>query len=394
MTASPNQNYAVLFIGAGNITFGNDNVRWNHSLRVERCLGAQLNVVGIVDPSVERVKQVVEQKKRSSASTCYSHTRHYKSLDEAATGLEERGCTPKLIIIGAPPYFRGTKLPGRNLEEQVIAAFGKGPSIFCEKPVSTALAHESLPVVKLLNESGNRVSIGYMLRYLQVVQKAMSIIRENELTIMSITARYTCAYSRIRKVDWWDKSKQCGPIVEQATHFCDLARYLGGDIDLDTVQAYSLEHYEPPGKLSHMAIDESKIPEDERIPRATSAMWKFQNGALGSLTHLVALHDIKYSNDIVVTADGYQLRLTDLYSIPTLHVRTPESEEEKEFQFPGDDPFYSEFAALLQSERGEDITETSGGILSTYEDAYKTYEFTWKIREASEESARFLRQKK
>ncbi|KAM0085999.1 hypothetical protein ACKRZS_001803 [Fusarium odoratissimum] len=71
-----------------------------------------------------------------------------------------------------------------------------------------------------------------------------------------------------------------------------------------------------------------------------------------------------------------------------------ESEEEKEFQFPGDDPFYSEFAALLQSERGEDITETSGGILSTYEDAYKTYEFTWKIREASEESARFLRQKK
>lgn len=248
-------------------------MRWNHSLRVERCLGAQLNVVGIVDPSVERVNQVIEQKKLSAAAACYTHTRHYKSLDEAAPDLEERGCNPKLIIIGAPPHFRGTKLPGRNLEEQVIAAFGSGPSIFCEKPVSTALAHESLPVVKLLNESGNRVSIGYMLRYLQVVQKAMSIIRENKLTIMSINARYTCAYSKIRKVDWWDKSKQCGPIVEQATHFCDLCRYLGGDVDLDTVQAYSLEHYEPAGKLSHMAIDESKIPEEERIPRATSAMW-------------------------------------------------------------------------------------------------------------------------
>ena len=74
-------------------------------------------------------------------------------------------------------------------------------------------------------------------------------------------------------------------------------------------------------------------------------------------------------------------------------IRTPESEEEKAIQCPGDDPFYSEFAALLRSEGGETTTETPNGILSTYEDAYKTYEFTWKIREASEESAKMLRQK-
>lgn len=85
--------------------------------------------------------------------------------------------------------------------------------------------------------------------------------------------------------------------------------------------------------------------------------------------------------------------------LPSIHTlicftRTPESEEEKEIQFPGDDPFYSEFAALLQGEGEENITKTPGSILSTYEDAYKTYEFTWKIRAASEESARILRQKK
>ncbi|CAH0057121.1 unnamed protein product, partial [Clonostachys solani] len=376
----------VLFIGSGNITFGNDNVRWNHSLRIEKCLGAQLDVVGIVDPSTERVNQVLEQKSMTTAKACYSRTRHFITLDQAAASLKQDGIWPQFIILGAPPQFRGTELPGRNLENQILQAFGSEPGIFCEKPISTALPHESLPVLDLLKKSGNKMSVGYMLRYLKVVQKAKSILQENNLTVMSINARYTCAYSKIRKPDWWDKSKQCGPIVEQGTHFCDLCRYIGGDVVLDTVQAYALEHYETPGKLSSMSIDESVIPEDERIPRGTSAIWKFKNGALGSLNHLVALHDIKYSNEIVITTDGYQLRLVDLYSTPTLFVRTPESEDEKEIIFPNDDPFYSEFAALLHpftnntptSQKESEASTTE--ILSSYEDAYKTYEFTWEIR--------------
>ena len=214
-------------------------------------------------------------------------------------------------------------LPGRNLEHEVTTLFGPEPTLFCEKPISTALPHESLPVIELLKQAGNTISIGYMLRYLKVVQRAMSIITDNELKIMGINARYTCAYSRIRKVDWWDKAKQGGPIVEQASHFADLCRYLGGDVALDTVHAHALESYEPAGKLSHMLVDESAhgIPEELRIPRATSAIWKFQNGALGTLTHLIALHGMKYSNEIVVTADGYQLRLVDLYTTPTLYLR-------------------------------------------------------------------------
>ena len=37
--------------------------------------------------------------------------------------------------------------------------------------------------------------------------------------------------------------------------------------------AKSIEWYEDPGKLSKIPIDESKIPEDQRIPRLTSAVW-------------------------------------------------------------------------------------------------------------------------
>lgn len=64
-----------------------------------------------------------------------------------------------------------------------------------------------------------------------------------------------------------------GPIVEQGTHFCDLSRYFGGDVDMSTVQAHSLEWDENAGHLSKMVVDETAIPPENRIPRVTSATW-------------------------------------------------------------------------------------------------------------------------
>lgn len=128
---------------------------------------------------------------------------------------------------------------------------------------------------------------------------------------MATNARYIMAYEHTAKADWWTKSLSCGPIVEQATHFCDLSRYFGGEVDLDTVMAHSLEHFEPAGKLSKMPIDEAKIGEEDRIPRITCATWKYESGAVGSLTHAVALQGFNYATEIDVIADGYQLRLVD-----------------------------------------------------------------------------------
>ena len=64
-----------------------------------------------------------------------------------------------------------------------------------------------------------------------------------------------------------------GPIVEQGTHFCDLSRYFGGEVDIASVQAHSLEWHENAGQLSKMTIDESKILPENRIPRVTAATW-------------------------------------------------------------------------------------------------------------------------
>jgi hypothetical protein len=81
-------------------------------------------------------------------------------------------------------------------------------------------------------------------------------------------------------------------VIEQATHFCDLSRYFGGDVDISTIQANSIEWDEDAGKLSKIGIDENgelfdsasldfdaenayclAIPEENRVPRVTMANW-------------------------------------------------------------------------------------------------------------------------
>lgn len=73
-------------------------------------------------------------------------------------------------------------------------------------------------------------------------------------------------------------------------------------------------------------FDEQVIPEDERIPRFTSATWKYDSGAIGHLEHGVALQGTewvcpyprivladspRFSTELAVFGDGYQLKLVD-----------------------------------------------------------------------------------
>ncbi|KAK7203926.1 putative oxidoreductase C terminal-domain-containing protein [Myxozyma melibiosi] len=396
----------ILYIGAGNITFGNDNVLWNHSLRVERLLGPRLNVVAIIDPNYERYKQVLGQKLASSAAAAYKTTKYFPSLQSPGALDYLTSTNIDLFILGTPPLYRGTTYPNRDLELEILKHFGNKPTIFLEKPVAVTRPDQPLEVAHSLNDARLTIGVGYMMRYLKVVQKAKSIISKNNLTVSCIIARYANAYQRVRKVDWWTKSQQGGPIIEQATHFCDLVRYLGGEVIMESVKSQALEHWEPAGKLSHQCIDESAIPANDRIPRATTAMWKFESGAVGTLIHVVALHGIRFSNEITIYADGYQLRLRELYTTPTLYVRSPESDtEEKVYTYPGDDPFFNEMETFISvaakrankplpdrcNSTEADEPPPAEEILTSYEDACKTFAMTWKIRDESEIKADYER---
>ncbi len=149
------------------------------------------------------------------------------------------------------------------------------------------------------------MSVGYMLRYLQCVQKMKQIVDENKLTVMATAARFvsrtlTLSDAELRphspaltraskrrpggtKASTWARSSSKVPISaiyrgtlaetsmlipwRGSTHNDQLGT------QLMVHRARSVEYYEKPGKLSKIAFDESKIPEELRIPRVTSSIW-------------------------------------------------------------------------------------------------------------------------
>ncbi|KAH9066435.1 putative oxidoreductase C terminal-domain-containing protein [Lactarius vividus] len=379
--------FNVVFVGAGNIMFGSDEGPWNHSFRFEHKLGPRLKVVALIDPNAERATAVLFKKRETFVRSAYEKTRVFKTLEEFVENMLPRD-RPRAVIVGSPPMFRGTNRPGRDIELQILRHF-PGVALFIEKPIATGPEDEIAETFKIsqaIVDSGAICSVGYMLRYLKGVQMIKQIIEENNLQVMATIARYACAYEAIAKPDWWDKSKSCGPVVEQGTHFCDLSRYFGGDVDISSVTAHSLEWYENAGQLHKQTIDESLIAPENRIPRVTSATWKYEGGAVGSFSHVVALQGHNYSCELEVYADGYQFKLVDPYVQPVLYIRRPGSDLEETHRFPDDDPFFSEISNLIDVI--EDIEEDpeSATILSSFEDACKTYELTWAIRRASEKS--------
>ncbi|KIJ26821.1 hypothetical protein M422DRAFT_272025 [Sphaerobolus stellatus SS14] len=97
--------------------------------------------------------------------------------------------------------------------------------------------------------------------------------------------------------------------------------------------------------------------------------------------HVIALHDTTYDTEFEVYADGFRLKLVDPYGSPTLYVRRPGIKEEETYKFEEDDPFFSEISTFVDAIEGR---VPKHNILSSYEDALRTYEFTWQIRKSSD----------
>lgn len=202
--------------------------------------------------------------------------------------------------------------------------------------------------------------------------------------VIAFNCRYYNAYSEMRKNFWWDVDASGGPIVEQATHFCDLARFLCGDIKDGSVQASCLPATDPSGagKLSSFKHPcEEGVPEERLPPRTCAAMWRFEEGGLGTVMHAIALHGEKYESQIDVLMDGLRMTLYEPYHPEcSLRVRKSGSDDEEVIPYGTDDPYRRELEVFFDAVR----TGNADGVRSPYSDAAKTYNFTWAIRRAYE----------
>jgi predicted dehydrogenase len=382
----------IAFIGAGQVNFGGGEGPWNHAKRLEEIsnvnhqgkeVSVAINVVAIADPFVSFAEKVLQnQQQKTNKPEMWKDTKVFASYTTMINEIPNIDA----VFIGVPPGSHGSVKAPNSIEVDCAA---KGIHMLIEKPISCYPVDEVEHVAEAINkaeqEKGLIVSVAYMFRYNRVVQKMKEIIDQNG-PVRVFNGRYDCAYANLNKEMWWDASRSGGPIVEQATHFCDLARYLVGDVRLNSVQALSIKQTDPLGKLSKLSPNlqnlEQRLPENNRIPRATAANWHYENGAIGTLTHGVLLHGNKYEAELEVWGDGYRMVLIEPYGKCKLSVRLPDSETADLFEFADDDMYLNEDKTFLEAI----VNKDPSAIQSRYADSLKTYALTHKISDEAQKS--------
>ena len=185
------------------------------------------------------------------------------------------------LWICVPPFAHGA--PER-------AAIAAGLPFFVEKPIAVDVATAER-ISHAIAARELVTAVGYHWRYLDTVDEARRLLRDNPAHLMS-------GYwlDQTPPPDWWHREDRSGgQIVEQATHIIDLTRFLAGDV----TEVFGLAAARP--RDDFPGLD---------VATASTAALRFASGAIANLSatcllrwsHRVGLH---------VFADGLALELTD-----------------------------------------------------------------------------------
>ncbi len=247
-------------LGAGPVNFGGQaGVPWNHAARIEQLAGRfPLEVVGICDQRGD-LAQARLAARREVAPELYRHCETFaewpRLAEHVATCAQEAG-GQAAIFVGLPPGAHGTPEPPGDVE---LGCTRQGIHLFVEKPLSAGdlapvqAVRDELAAIRRQHRAAQGraliVGVGYMLRYQAGVAHLHQRLAQEAQAgrpARLFTARYCCTYPDITTA-FWSLSRSGGPIVEQATHFIDLARHLMGEIDVSSIRALDIAPREPAG---------------------------------------------------------------------------------------------------------------------------------------------------
>ncbi|XP_065183205.1 uncharacterized protein LOC135814073 [Sycon ciliatum] len=374
-------NIRVGFIGAGAVNFGGTLGPWDHASRLEKI--EQVRFVAICDAIAGKAEEVLAGRKNGANAGKYEYCTAY---EDYKLMLQQEKLDA--VFIGVPPFTHGHF--DRPIELDCVRA---GVHCFVEKPLSVKPVAEVDAYMQAVLEEQKRqnlvVSVGYMFRYHPAIRRMKQLILEHssstgaKLTYLQLT--YKNAYNHSTNYNWWRKELSGGPVVEQATHFCDMARFIAGDIVDGSIRTKVLCHDHPSGAgRLHSVPDivrEYEVAEEERVPRVTVAHWRFNSGAIGQLSHGAQLHGRKYEACLEAWADGLRISVDDPYTKACrLAYRQGDTDDEVVERFPDADAYMEEDKAFISAV----CTGNHSSIESMYEDAMESYSLSWSIRSSSE----------
>jgi myo-inositol 2-dehydrogenase / D-chiro-inositol 1-dehydrogenase len=227
----------------------------------------------------------------------------------------------------------------------------RGIPFLTEKPLAATDTAGPARIAAAIEERGLVVAVGYHLRALEAMTEVRRRLAENPARL--VTARWL---SETPAPAWWQREAGGGgQVVEQATHFYDLARWLVGEAEV--VGAVSVR-------------DEPIVPPGADVVDATAALLRFETGAIGSFanTRRLASAVVEFelaSAELITTVrrvgegpGSFEVSFADGRSSRTLP--------------PGRDPYEAQAEAFLDAVDSGD----PGRMFSSYSDALKTDRLT------------------
>jgi predicted dehydrogenase len=178
------------------------------------------------------------------------------------------------LIVATPPGVR------RDL---VHLAAGEGKALFVEKPIALDLATAD-GYCREVSAGGMVNAVGFQLRHSPVAERAREIIKGR--TVTHVRTACTTGYYLNRDVpDWFlQREHSGGPLLEQAIHVIDMARYLVGDITHVFCRGHRLTH-------SHVA----ELDSEDTIVLA----YQFAKGVLGTHTDSCGMMEFNWEIELL-----------------------------------------------------------------------------------------------
>ncbi len=184
------------------------------------------------------------------------------------------------VYVCVPPFAHG------SAERAVVAA---GVPLFVEKPIALDI-RTGVDIAGLIADRGLTTAVGHHWRYLATVERARTLLADRPVRL--VTGGWL---DKVPPVGWWPlRARSGGPIVEQAAHVLDLARYLCGEV----TEVYAAGNGVPP-----------PVPGAD-VDGATAATLRFASGAVGTLAATSVL-GWKERAGLEIYADGLAVRLTE-----------------------------------------------------------------------------------
>jgi myo-inositol 2-dehydrogenase / D-chiro-inositol 1-dehydrogenase len=287
-------------------------------------------LAGVLSGRLERAREIA----RPRGAQAYGPDQLERMLDT------ER---PDLAIVCVPPA-QAIGLLDPLVERRI--------PFLTEKPLAASEAAGPERLAGAIEASGLVAGVGYHLRGLEALSEVRNHLRDRPAQLLA--ARWL---GDTPPPAWWrNAATGGGQVIEQVTHFYDLARLLLGEATV--VRALA-------------TMDQPPVPEGTDLADGTVALLRFESGAIGTIANSRRLAG-PAAIEFEIVSPGLLIAIRKLPEAQTTWQVSLDDGRAVRVIPPGRDPYEVQDEAFLDAVEAGD----PGRVLSSYADALRTDRLT------------------